>query len=113
VTDTQLSPDGRLLTVVLADAGFASGTVEAWDVRRRRRVERLRFASLPGFTRFSPDGSLFAIGNRYGESQVFATDTFKPVTRVLAGDAGGIVGAAITRDNRTLATGSDTGAVQL
>jgi len=32
---------------------------------------------------------------------------------VLAGDAGGILDAAITRDGRTLATGSDAGAVQL
>ena len=38
---------------------------------------------------------------------------FEPVTRVLAGDAGAIIGAAITPDNRTLATGSQTGAVQL
>ena len=30
-----------------------------------------------------------------------------------AGDAGAIIGAAITRDSRTLATGSETGAVQL
>ena len=35
------------------------------------------------------------------------------MTRVLAGDAGAIIGAAITPDNRTLATGSETGAVQL
>ena len=61
----------------------------------------------------SPDGRLFAIGNQFGVSRVYATATFKPVTRALAGDAGGIVSAAITRDNRTLATGSDTGAVQL
>ena len=39
--------------------------------------------------------------------------TFKPVTPVLAGEVGGIVGAAITPDDRTLATGSATGAVQL
>ena len=44
---------------------------------------------------------------------MYETATFKPVTRVLANDAGGIVGAAITPDNRTLATGSETGAVQL
>ena len=42
-----------------------------------------------------------------------AAATLKPVTPLLAGEAGGIVGAAITPDDRTLATGSATGAVQL
>jgi WD40 repeat protein len=37
----------------------------------------------------------------------------KPVTRVLSGEAGGILSAVFTRDDRTLATGSDSGAVQL
>jgi WD40 repeat protein len=113
IVDLQLSPDGRLFTVVLADAGHESGWVEAWDVRTRRRVRRLSLERLPAFTRFSPDGRRFAIGNRYGESRVYETATFEPVTPVLAGDAGGIISAAITRDGRTLATGSETGAVQL
>ena len=109
----QLSPDGRLFTVVLAAAGGQGGTVEAWDVRTRRRARSLRLKRLPAFTRFSPDGSRFAIGNRYGEARVYNTATFKPATRVLAGEAGAIVGASFTSDNRTLATGSKTGAVQL
>ena len=44
---------------------------------------------------------------------MYDTATFKPVTRVLSGDAGAIISAAITPDGRTLATGSETGAVQL
>ena len=111
--DLQLSPDGRLLTVVLANAGLEGGTVEAWDVRTRRRVSSLGFAGIQSLARFSPDGKLFAVGNRSGETRVYETRTFEPVTRVLSGDAGGIVSAAITPDNRTLATGSETGAVQL
>jgi len=115
IQDAQLSPDRRLLMVAVANAGLEGGAVETWDVRSRirRRVRSLRLARLPAFARFSPDGRLFAVGNRYGESRVYDASTFKPVTRVLAGDAGGILGAAITRDNRTLATGSETGAVQL
>ena len=112
--DAQLSPDGRLLLVVVVEnADLQGGAVEAWDVRTRRRVRRLHFARLPAFARFSPDGRRFAVGNRYGETRVYDTATFKPVTRVLSGDAGAIVDATITRDGRTLATGSETGAVQL
>jgi WD40 repeat protein len=113
IKDVQVSPDGRLFTVVLFGAGDKRGSVEAWDVRTRRRVRSLVFDRLPAFTRFSPDGHLFATGNRYGESRVYETATFKPVTRVLSGDAGAIIAASITPDNRTLATGSETGAVQL
>ncbi len=108
-----LSPDGRQVFVVLANAGLEGGSVEAWDLRTRRRVRALRYPRIQSLAQFSPDGSLFAVGNRSGETRVYETATFKPVTRVLANDAGGIVGAAITPDNRTLATGSETGAVQL
>jgi WD40 repeat protein len=87
--------------------------VEAWDVRTRRRVRALKFPMTQSIARFSPDGKLLVIGNRSGQTRVYETATFKPVTRVLAGEAGGIVGAAITPDDRTLATGSATGAVQL
>ena len=112
--DAQLSPDGReLLVVVVKNADLQSGGVEAWDVHTRRRVRSLAFDRLPAFTRFSPDGRLFATGNRYGESRVYETATFKPVTRVLSGEAGAIIAASITPDNRTLATGSESGALQL
>jgi WD40 repeat protein len=113
IHDLQLSPDGRLFIVVLANAGLEGGSVEAWDVRTRRRVRALRFARIQSFARFSPDGRRFAVGNRSGETRVYETATFKPVTRVLSGDAGAIISAAITPDRRTLATGSETGAVQL
>jgi WD40 repeat protein len=118
IWDLQLSPDGRVFTVVLADGGvggggLVGGSLEAWDARTHRRLRRLRLPRLPGFMRFSPDGSLFAIGNRYGESRVYDAASFTPVTRVLAADAGGITSAAITPDNRTLATGSQNGVVQL
>jgi WD40 repeat protein len=112
--DAQLSPDGRrLLVVVVENADLQGGAVEVWDPRSRRRVRRLHLTRLPAFARFSPDGRRFAVGNRYGETRVYDTETFKPVTRVLSSDAGAIVDAAIARDGRTLATGSESGAVQL
>ena len=44
---------------------------------------------------------------------MWSTTNWKPVTRRLVGDAGGIVGAQIGPDGDTLATGNDTGNVQL
>ncbi|MGZ6672812.1 MAG: nSTAND1 domain-containing NTPase, partial [Solirubrobacteraceae bacterium] len=110
--DAQLSPDGRRL-LTAAVIGTGGGAVTEWDVSSRRALRELRFAQVPRFARFSPDGRLFAVGNSYGQTRVYATATMKPVTGVLSGDAGGILSAVITRDDRTLATGSDTGAVQL
>jgi WD40 repeat protein len=113
IHDLQLSPDGRLFSVVLDNPGLEGGAVETWDVRTRRRVRALGFPATQSIARFSPDGKLLVVGNRSGQARVYATATFEPVTPVLAGEAGGIVGAAITPDDRTLATGSATGAVQL
>jgi len=113
IHDLQLSPDGRFFTVVLDNPGLVGGVVETWDVRTRRRVRALRFPRTPSIARFSPDGTLLAVGNLSGQTRVYETAGFKPVTPVLAGEPGTIVGAAITPDNRTLATGSATGAVQL
>ncbi len=102
--DAQLSPNGRLLSsaAVLSAGG---GAVDAWDVRSRRLAHQVRLARQPSFVRFSPDGRLFAVGNSYGRTRVYATATMKPVTRVLTGGAGAILSAVITRDDRTLATG--------
>ena len=78
IYDVQLSPNGRLLLVVLANAGLEGGVVEAWDVRTRRRVRAVKFAQIQSLARISPDGRLFAVGNRYGETRVYDTATFKP-----------------------------------
>ena len=111
--DTQLSPDGRWVTVSLVDRNFESGTVEVWDARSRRRVRSVRVAAFVGFARFSPDGRLLAVGNRFGRTQVWSTANWKPVTRWLGGDASGIITAQISPDGSTLATGSETGIVRL
>jgi WD40 repeat protein len=110
IFNSQLSPDGRWLTVVLHE-DLQNSTVEVWDVRARRRVHRLRFAD-PPITRFSPDSRLVAIADRVG-TQVWSTQTWKPVTRAFAGDPSGIMTAVISRDERTLATANETGAVRL
>ena len=115
VSDVQLSPDGRWLTVVVSDDYYDKGAAEVWDVRTRRRVRTLARPDRdkPGFLRFSPDGELLAMGYRRGLSQVWSTTTWKPVTRPLAADAGAIVHAAISPDGRTLATGSLEGTVRM
>ena len=106
VTDVQISPNGRWLTVVLVDRSGENGTLEVWDARTRRRVARRHVPDTPTAVRFSPDGRLLAVGYPNGRSHVWSTANWKPVTRLLAGDAGEIYALAISRDGRTLATGS-------
>jgi WD40 repeat protein/DNA-binding SARP family transcriptional activator len=110
IFNSQLSPDGRRLTICLCDPDLGGGEVQVWDTRSRQRLRSLHIA---GVTRFSPDGRLLAVGNRFGRARVFSTQTWKPVTRFLVGDPSGILAAVISRDGRTLATGSDTGTVRL
>jgi WD40 repeat protein len=106
VEDVQVSPDGRWLTVVLVDGSGENGTLEVWDLPRRRRVARLAVHDTPSAVRFSPDGRLLAVGYRNGRSHLWSTSNWEPVTRLLAGDVGDIYSLAISRDGRTLATGS-------
>ena len=98
--------------VVRPDADAEGSTVEVWDVPSRRRMRPLRFDE-PVLARFSPDGRSLAIGTRSGRSQVWSTETWKPVTRFLAGDGGGLLSAAISRNGRTLVTAGDTGTVRM
>ena len=111
--DTQLSPDGGRVTVSLVDRKFESGTVEVWDARSRRRARSVPVAASVGFARFSPDGRLLVVGNRFGRTQVWSTADWKPATRWLGRDASGIITAQISPNGSTLATGNDTGIVRL
>ena len=61
----------------------------------------MRLKTVAGFARFSPDGRLLAVGTRFGKTQVWSTATWKPVTRWLGGDAGGILIAHISPDGRS------------
>ena len=106
VADAQLSPDGRSIAVAL------STRLEIWDVRSRRRLHTLNLLGGVHTARYSPDGGLLAVANDTG-AQVLSTASWRPVTRTFAGHAGGILWAAISRDNRTLATSSSDGTVRL
>ncbi len=109
ISDVQVSPDGRRLTIVLVDEDGQNGTLEVWDARSRRRVTRLAVPDTPTAVHFSPDGRLLAVGYPNGLSHVWSTASWTPVTRLLVGDVGDIRGLAISPDSRLLATGSQDG----
>jgi WD40 repeat protein/DNA-binding SARP family transcriptional activator len=111
VPNAQLSPDGRALAVAVGEIG--SEALEIWDVRTRRRVERLRPTGGLGSVRFSRDGRLAAIGNASGQARVFTTADWNEATRPLDGRAGVVEAPAISPDGRTLATGGQDGTVRL
>ena len=106
VEDVQVSPDGRWLTVVLAEEDGENGALEVWDLTSRRRVTRLAVPDTPKAVRFSPDGQLLGVGYANGRAHLWRTADWEPATRMLVGDSGDIYALAISRDGRTLATGS-------
>jgi WD40 repeat protein len=113
IEDVQISPDGRRLTIALVDLSGESATLEVWDAASRDRVARLEAPDTPTTLRYSPDGRLLAVGYPHGRTQLWSTATWKPATRVLAGDVGDIYAMAISPDGRTLATGSVDRTVRL
>ena len=58
IFSSQLSPDGRWVSVVLVNPDYGTGDVEIWDARTRRRVKSLPFTGGPASTRFSPNSRL-------------------------------------------------------
>jgi WD40 repeat protein len=107
-SDAQLTADGRLAAVV-----FPPDTLELWDVRSRRLVRRVEVGDDLATARFSPDGRLIALAGFRGTAQVWSTTDWTPITRQFTGHAGEVIGLAISRDNRTLATSSTDGNVRL
>jgi WD40 repeat protein/DNA-binding SARP family transcriptional activator len=111
VSDSQLSPDGRWMTLQVLNREIVQDRLEIWDVRRNRRVAMLRPPSGVSFARFSPDGGYVAVGDLLGRVTVLSTATWEAVTRPLV--ASKATWASFAPDGRTLATGTTAGTVQL
>ena len=113
-SNLQISPDGRRLTIVLGHRYSSSkAAFEVWDPHTRARIAHLTIPDTPTAVHFSPDGRLLAIGYPNGRLQLWSTDDWKPVSRLLAGDTGDIYALSISPDNAILATGSSDRTVRL
>jgi WD40 repeat protein len=105
-----LSPDGHILSLATA-----TGTVELWDVRRRRQLTK----PLTGHTgvvedvAVSADGARVAAGGVDQMVLVWDVATGRPIGGPLHGHSGGLESVAFAPDGRTLASGSDDGTVIL
>ena len=102
------SPDGRLL----AAAGIEDPT-EVREVPSGRVVARLRTSDFGRSVAFSPDGRLLATGLFDGRTQLWSTETWKPIGRALEGQTGRIISPEFSPDGRTLVTSSADGTVVL
>ena len=113
-SNLQVSPDGRSLTIVLGHTYSNSrATLEVWDPRTRARIGRLAIPATPTAVHFSPDGRLLAVGYPNGRAHLWSTDTWKPISPLLAGDTGDIYALAISPDGDILATGSSDRTLRL
>ena len=63
--------------------------------------------------RFTPDGRRLAVGRSEGWAELLSTQTWRPVSRRLAGHTAEVLSLATSPDGRTLATGSWDGTVRL
>jgi WD40 repeat protein len=102
-----LSRDGR--TMAATGAG-----IEIVDVRTlRRRAPLAGSENVLTPARFTRDGRLIVAGDSDGMLRVWSADTFRPLGRRLAAQAGDAMTVAVSPDDRTVATGSADGTVQL
>jgi WD40 repeat protein/DNA-binding SARP family transcriptional activator len=109
--ETQLSPDGRWLSVLPGRRGDLQDGLQIWDVRSRRRVATLRPPLGPVLTRWSPDGRRVAESDVLGGVEIYSTATWRPAGPALA--AGKATWLAWSPDSRTLATGNADSSVRL
>jgi WD40 repeat protein len=105
-----LSPDGHMLSLATT-----RGTVELWDVRRRRQLTK----PLTGHTgvvedvAVSADGGRVAAGGVDQKVLVWDVATGRPIGGPLHGHSARLESVAFAPDGRTLASGSDDGTVIL
>jgi WD40 repeat protein len=109
--ETQLSPDGRLLSVLPMTRDIVQDRLEIWDVRKRRRVVTIRPPGGANLTRWSPDGTRVAEADALGGVHIYSTSTWRPAAPTFSG--GKATWLAWSPDGRTLAAGDNDGTVRL
>ena len=108
VNDVAWSADGSSL------AAAAGGMVTVFDAKMGRRSGRVEVSQEDIFsTRFSPDGTLLAVGNVAGEVTLWDTRTWAQSGSTITGHNGFVLTVGFSPDGRVLATSSTDGTVRL
>jgi WD40 repeat protein/serine/threonine protein kinase len=86
------------------------GSVVVWEIEPQRRISTTRIESLEALA-ISPDQRRLAVAGRL--VSLWDLPTLTPSRMTLSGNAGSIFSLAFSPDGKTLATGSNEGAIKL
>jgi WD40 repeat protein len=103
-----LSPDGRTVAVA-SDVGILVFDALARDPRETLPPP----AGGPWSVAFTSDGRYIAVGRADGSTELWSTETWRPVPGKLAGHTAEVLAQSSSPDGRTLATGSRDGTIRL
>jgi WD40 repeat protein len=105
IIDAAISPDGRTVAVA---SNVGVDMLDVATLQTRKTLDQ----TVMSLT-FSPDGRFLVLGGAEGWAQLVSTETWRPVSRRMAGHTAEVTSIAVSPDGQILATGGWEGTVRL